>query len=461
MLPPMPEPSPQPARVLGPFDATCIVIGAIIGVGIFFTPSKIVDLSGSGGVALLTWSIGGLIALCGALTFAELGARYHGNGAQYEILRDAYGPLPGFLYVFCNATAIQAGVLGIIALFCAKNLGVAVGPGEPTGWWLMAIAMGLIIVLTGANIAGVRTGSGIQNLTVCAKVLALMAIVALAAFGAAPAPEAKPIAGAQTSVLAAVLAGLVPVFFSYGGCQHALWISGEIREPRRNLPRAIVVGVGLVIVAYLLANWAYLRLLGVSGVAGTKTLAADAVGAVFPGAGKRIVAAALSVSALGILNAQLLSGPRLVYGMARDGRFFSVFGRLSPQLGTPVAAIALLGLMGLILLFAAGENGIDTLLNGVMVIDGLFIGMTGAALLLLRRRQGPAASFRTPGFPLIPLVFVIGEMGVVAGTFVDETLRGAAYIGAIWIVAAGILYLVRFRGPRSPLPVGVDRLNEP
>ncbi len=219
-----------------------------------------------------------------------------------------------------------------------------------------------------------------------------------------------------------------------------------MRDPRRTLPRAIVGGVLLVVVVYLLANWAYLRLLGVEGVGGGHPLAADAVAAVWPGAGRRAVAAAVAVSAFGVLNAQLLSGPRLIYGMARDGRFYPVFGVLGRRTGTPVAAIALLGGQALLLLFAAGFQGVDRLLDGVVFIDGLFFALTGAALFVLRRTRPDAERpARVPGYPVVPLIFVLGELGAVAGAYLRPDVRGATYIGAAWIAAGALLYGLRFR----------------
>lgn len=429
-----------PARVLGPVDAGCIVIGAIIGVGIFFTPSRVAALTGRGGLALTAWAVAGFIALCGALTFAQLGARYYAAGAQYEILRDAYGPLPGFVFVFCNATAIQAGATGIIAIICIKNIAAAAGRGTPGEVALLGLSSALIVVLMAANIAGVKAGSAIQNITVAAKVAALLAVTGLAVWWAPPMAEPGPAVASALSPVAGVLAALVPAFFSYGGWQHALWISGEVREPRKNLPRAIVGGVVLVVVVYVLVNWAYLRLLGVGRVAESGALAADAVGAVFPGSGARVIAGAVAISALGVLNAQLLSGPRLVYGMARDGRFFSPFARLG-RAGTPWAAILLIGLMAIGLLWAAGEKGVDRLTTGVVFIDGVFFALTGAAV--FKKRIGGSAGdggFRAPGFPVVPALFVLGELGVVVGAYLARDTRQAAVLGLAWIAVAVVLY---------------------
>lgn len=441
-----------PRRTLGAFDAACVVIGAIIGVGIFFNPSKIVQLTGSGGAALAAWAIAGFLALCGALAFAELGKRYHASGAQYEVLRDAYGPMPAFLFVFCNATAIQAGAIGVISVVCAQYLGVAVTNETPEGPALLVAACVLIAGITAANIVGVKWGSQIQNLTVVAKVLTLLLVVGLAAFGTGhiAAADTAPAAAAGGNVFKGITAALIPAFFAYGGWQHALWISGEVKDPERNLPRAIFGGVVLVVVIYLLANWAYLSLLGVDGVANSKTLAADAVSVVWPDFGKRFVGAAVGLSAFGVLNAQLLSGPRLVYGMAHDGRFFAPFAKLSPKFGTPVAAILMLACTGTALLFAAGanENGVNKLIAGAVLIDGVFFALTGAALLVLERRTRAYRS--TPLVKAAVVLFVLGEFAIIAGAYMDKDTRIASVVAVGWIAAVGLLYFVRFARQAKP-----------
>ncbi len=438
--------------MLGAFDATCIVIGAIIGVGIFFNPSGVAKLTTDGTLALAAWALAGGIALCGGLTFAALGTKYNASGAQYELLRDAYGPMPAFLFVFCNATAIQGGAIGVIALVCARNLADLMGLASTHPHFAsitLAMALGLIAMLTLANIVGVKWGARVQNVTVAAKIAALLCIVALAVIGPTSAIAREVAASPPQSALPGVqgvLAALVPAFFAYGGWQHALWISGEVREPRRNLPRAIIVGVVIVVLVYLSANWAYLALLGHAGVAGSTALAADAVATAFPTWGRRAIAAAVAISALGVLNAQLLSGPRLVYGMARDGRFFSPFARVHTRFATPWAAILLLGGIGAGLLAAAGEKGIDILTAGTVFVDGIFFVLTGTALLRLSRRaDGP----RLPGAKVAATVFVLGELGVLVGAALAPQMRAAVWGGLVWIAAAGGVYVIWFRSRRD------------
>jgi len=443
-----PEVSEEPRRVLGVFDATCIVIGAIVGVGIFFTPSSVARIAGSGRVALLAWGCAGVVAMLGALTFAGLGKLYRANGGQYHAIRDAWGSVAGFAFVVCNATAVQAGSIAIIAIVCCEYLGVAVRGEATTGWVTLGGAAALIVGLVVANAVGVKWGSRIQNLTTVAKVATLLAVTGLAAwFGGAGGEDSPTVVGAAARdgwLAAAVFMAMVPAFFSYGGWQHALWIAGEIRDTERKLPLATVVGVTVVIGVYLAANWAYLRLLGHAGVASSGALASDAVGGVWPEVGRRVVAGAVAVSAFGVLNAQFLGGPRLIYGLARDGRFFRAFSRLHVSWGTPLAAIVLLGALALGLLAAAGKDGIEKLLTGVVFVDGVFFALTGAALVSLRvRAKSGALSL------VAPTLFVLGELGIVAGAMLEETNRWGALIGAGWVVVSVVVYLVWFGSTKS------------
>lgn len=443
--PPDVSPHHAPARVLGLYDTTSVVIGAIIGIGIFFTPSRVASLTGSGALTITAWVVGGAIAMMGALAFARLGRAFTGPGAQYEVLSTTFGKLPAFLFVFCNATAVQGGAIGVIAWLCASNLSVAISAGPASNPALLALSVALIAGVTTANALGVRAGAGIQNVTVASKLLTLVGVALLAAWAGRADPLAA-IEGAPRRVtpMVGLLAALVPVFFSYGGWQHALWISGEVKEPERTLPRAILVGVAIVVAVYVTANLAYLRLLGPDAMAESRTLAADAVAAVWPDIGRRVVAGAVAISAFGVLNAQLLSGPRLVHAMAADGLFFRPFARLGARTGAPTHAILLLGLAGVSLLLAAGFEGVDRLTTGVVLVDGIFLGLTGAAVIV----RFLAAKDRRPRdglYAIAASLFVIGEIGIVVGAHLDPATRAAALIGLAWIAGAAVVYALFFR----------------
>lgn len=424
-----------------------MVVGAIVGVGIFFTPSRVAALAGSAELALWTWVLGGVVAILGALTLAELGGMYPKTGGQYDILRDAYSPGMGFTYVFCNCTAVQTGAIAIIALVSVQNLSV-VSVGHELGPAVTsALAAGLILVLAGANAMGVKWGAQIQNLTVIAKLFALVAVVGVALLlDAGAAPPESPAPTLEKPLIAILFAALVPALFSFGGWQQVLWLGGEVKRPERNLPLAIVVGVSVVVVIYLAVNWAYLALLGHGGVAESQALAADAVAAVHGDAGRRAVAAAVGISAFGVLNTQLLTGPRLILALARDGRFFPAFSDVHARRGTPIPAILLMAGVAITLLILAGAKGIDRLLTGVVFVDGVFFALTGLALLLLAKQRPRAErSIKMPGYPVVPAAFVAAEVGIVIGAYMDPEVRSAAIIGAGWIAAAIALYLIRFR----------------
>jgi APA family basic amino acid/polyamine antiporter len=390
---------------------------------------------------------GGLVALLGALTFAELGGMYHRTAGQYEILRDAYGPLVGFCFVFCNSTAIVAAGTAIISIVCAENIASLAG-GSASETLVSFMAAIVLLGAAGANIAGVRWGAAIQNVTVVAKVGTLLLVAALAVFAAPSSPRLVGVDAADASVGARLFAGLVPALFAYGGWQYALWIGGEVKNPRRNVPLAIVLGVAIVVAVYTVANWAYLHLLGYHGVAGSRALAADAVSVAWPGFGARLIAGAVALSAFGVLNVQILSGPRLLYGMARDGRFFALFGRAHPRFATPAVAIALVASISLTLILVAGKGGVDRLLTGLVLIDAVFFALTGAALVVLRHRRPDAERpTRVPWYPFIPVLFVLFECAIVFGAFQVEANRAAAWIGLAWIAVASVCYAVFFKRP--------------
>jgi len=439
-------PTSEFRRVLGLWDATCVVVGAIVGVGIFFSPRDVAAIGGSTTGAMIAWCVGGLIALLGAITFAELGRLRPVAGGQYHVLRDAFGRPIAFLFVFCNLTAIQAGGVAIISIVCAQNLGVALHGVTPDERWVLGAATVLSWVLVGANVAGVRAGAGLQNATVVLKLLAIAAVVALALVIRPSAAPAAATIGTHPLTFASLFAGVTLTLFAYGGWQQVLWMAGEVRDADRTVPRAILLGVTVVVAVYLAVNWAYFHLLGYEGVRNADALAADAISVASPGFGRRIAAAVVAVSAFGVLNAQFLSGPRLTWAMASDGLFFAPFARLSARFATPWAAIVLLGVLSTALTLGLGLARTDLLTTGVVVVDATFFALTGFALPILRRRDG------TPGGAWVgatAIVFAVLELLAIAGSVLQKDVRLVALTGLAWIVAAALTWWIWFaRRPR-------------
>jgi basic amino acid/polyamine antiporter, APA family len=420
------------ARRIGLFSATMLVVGGIIGSGIFLNPAIVAQRVGSSRLIVATWALGALVALLGAFIFAELGARRPAAGGGYVYLRDAFGPLPAFLYGWALLLAIATGAAAAVAVtfasYAAPLLGLAPG-SQP---WLAAAA---IVVLSAINIAGVQPGSVTQNVFTILKLVAIGALVAGAVLGPPAAADAAIAAAAPSaasgSMVLAVGTALVPVLFAYGGWQQTNFVAEEMVDPERNLPRALVIGVVIVAVVYLAVNVTYLRALGVPALASSRAPAADVMGAWFGDTGRRVIAAGIAISTFGFLNLVILVTPRVYQAMARDGLFFARFAELHPRFRTPVAAIVVQGAWAVCLLLS-GSYG--QLLDYVTFADWIFFGITAATLFVYRRRDSAAgARYRAPFYPVSVLLFCAACLYVVAGAVVSDpwnAVRGALLLAA-------------------------------
>jgi APA family basic amino acid/polyamine antiporter len=421
------------ARRIGLFSATMLVVGGIIGSGIFLNPAIVAQRVGSGELILLTWSLGAAIALLGAFIFAELGARAPAAGGGYVYLRDAFGPLPAFLYGWALLLAIASGAAAAVAVTFASYAAPLFGLGAGADPWLAA---GAIALLSLVNAFGVRPGAWTQNVFTLLKLAAIAALVIAAFVGATPGSPAACVgagcgttSGGGTGVIVAVGTALVPVLFAYGGWQQTNFVAEEMVDARRNLPRALVIGVLIVGAVYLAANLTYLRALGAAGLAVSRAPAADVMAAVAGDTGRRLIAAGIAVSTFGFLNLVILVTPRVYQAMARDGLFFARFAELHPRSRAPVAAIAAQGLWAIVLL-SSGSYG--QLLDWVTFADWIFFGLTAATLFVYRRRA-PAASYRAPAFPWTVLLFIAACIYVVGGAVVSNppnAPRGALLLAA-------------------------------
>jgi APA family basic amino acid/polyamine antiporter len=430
-------PGAAPQRVLGPMHATGIVIGAIVGVGIFFTPAKVAAIAGSAWGAMGLWALGGGIALAGAFAFAEIGKRYAESGGELVALRKMWGPLPAFLFGWSLIGAIQTGVLALIALFGARNLAVAFGV-EWSGGATQLAASVIIALLAAINLAGVRPGAWIQTATSAVK-LGLLAGLALLAAYVMVVPRAAAGAGAATMPASEVpwLAGLAATLFSYGGFHQLTWVGGEVRRPERTIPIAILLGVGLVIFGYLAANAAYFQLLPAAEVARSNSVAADAIASIFPALG-RFTALALCVSAIGIANSQVLTAPRAYFALARDGLFPSRLAQLDARRGVPNAAILTQAGLAIAMLWLAGSDSLDKLTTGVVFLDWIFHMIAAAGLLRV-------ASAASRGARIAALAFVIGAGVGLGATFFDPAVRSASLIGCGWIALGCVVFYAAVR----------------
>jgi APA family basic amino acid/polyamine antiporter len=423
-------------RALGVFDATMVVVGGIIGGGIFISPYLVAQRLPSSGWILGAWAFGGLVALAGAYAFAELAALFPAAGGEYAYLREAYHPVVGFLFGWASLVMIQGGGLAAVAITFAEYLLRLVGApgGDPK-----PLAVGAIILLALVNVAGVKMGSRLLNAFVILKIAALAVLIAGGLFLArtmnALAPSPAGVARPAASVLA-FGAALVPILFTYGGWQTANTLAEEIREPRRTLPRALLAGTLIVLACYLLTNVFYLATLGRDGLAATTAPAADASRRLFGPGADRWIAAAIAISSFGFLDLTLLGPTRISFAMARDGAFFPSLSRLHPRFGTPHRAILLQAAWGIVLLLTGTYGG---LVDSVVFADWIFFGLTVAAVIRLRRRipleRREPGAFRTPLYPAFPLLFLAATVLVLAGVVRSNPVRTG--IGTV-LLAAGL-----------------------
>jgi APA family basic amino acid/polyamine antiporter len=445
-------------RALGPFDATMVVVGGIIGAGIFINPYIVAQRLPSPGWVLAAWVAGGAIALAGALAYAELGALFPRAGGQYVYLREAYHPVVGFLYGWALLLLIECGAIAAVAITFAQYALRLVGrPDAPA----VPLAIAAIVAVSVINYLGVKPGSRVLNVFVLLKVAALAVLIGagflLGAGGATGAAEATRGAGSATasasgptgSLLVLFGAALIPILFSYGGWQNANYVAEEIEDPRRNLPRSLLAGTLLVVAVYVLVNVVYLRALGLEGLAATRTPASDAAARFLGRGGDRFVAAAIAVSTFGFLDLAVLAPTRVYYAMAADGLFFRGVARLHPRFHTPSLAIGLQAVWSIAL---ALTGTYAALIDTVVFADWIFFGLTVGSVLVFRRRIPLAArergGFRAPLHPVLPALFVLVSAGVVASVVASNPIRSAIGTGLLLAGVPAFLYWRR----RAPSP---------
>jgi APA family basic amino acid/polyamine antiporter len=426
-----------------------VVVGGIIGSGIFINPYLVAQKLDSPAMVLGAWAAGGAVALIGAFAYAELGRLLPKAGGQYVYLSQAWHPLVGFLYGWALLFLIEAGAMAAVSLAFAEYALRLAGTTvvSPT-----ALAIVAIVVLSEVNYVGVKAGSRVLNVFVVLKVAALAVLILFAWFQAG-APEWFSRARVDDTPTGGLDFGaaLIPILFAYGGWQTVNYVAEEMRDPARDLPRSLLAGTITVVAIYVLVNVAYLRTLGLDGLAGTTTPAADTAGAWLGAGGERFVAAAIAISTFGFLNHAVLAPTRVYYAMAADGAFIPALARLHPKYRTPGNAITLQSALAIALLLLPGGYG--ELLGTVVFADWIFFGLTVAGLFVLRPRLGATPGFRTPGYPWLPALFVL-----VAGVVVFSAIREApvrSLIGAGWL-AAGIpvYYLFRHFGSGRPAETG-------
>ncbi len=426
-------------RQLGLWSAIAVLVGTTIGSGIFRSPAGIADKLPGPLPMLAVWATGGVFALCGALTLAELSGAMPRTGGYFVYIREAWGRLPAFLYGWTELTLIRAAALGGISLtfgeYLLRGLGYdpAVAPYDQVAHYVAAGALALMATI---NVVGLRWGALVQNVTTLAKYGGLMAIVVLALALGLPAtgghftPAAPP---GSFSVSAFGLA-LVSVLWAFDGWGDLSKVAGEVDDPRRTLPRAIVLGTLAIIAIYLLANVAYLSVLSIEEIRGARLVAADVAQRLIGPVGVTLVSLTVILSTFGSVNGSLLTGPRIFFAMADDGLFFRQVAQVHPRFRTPHVAVLMTATLGIaFVLLRTFEQLADIFVTASLVFYILSIG----AIFRLRRRPDWNPPVRTPLYPLVPALFCGATAFLMANALVDSSTRWGT-LGVFGVILLGV-----------------------
>lgn len=425
-----PRGGPKLVRRLGLFDATMLVMGGIVGSGIFLNPAEVARQIDTPFLIVGVWLIGGLVAIAGAFVYAELAARRPEVGGQYAYLRDAWGPMPAFLYGWSLLLVIQSGGMAAVAITFARYFLELTHLPLPDG----AVAAAALLLLTAINCLGVRAGSNVQSGLMVLKIVAILFLV-LCGLLIAPAfaGAARPVlASTSLGTLGAIGAALTPVMFAYGGWQTASFVAAEMRDPRRDLARGLLLGVIGVILLYTGVAFACVHALGPAGLAATRTPATAVMRLALGDTGATLIALGIAISALGFLSQGMLTAPRVYFAMAEDRLFFRSVAAVNARTHVPVVAILLQGAAA-ILIALSGTYG--QILSYVVSVDFIFFGLTGAALFAFRRLDKGKAGFEVPGHPWTTLLFVAACAVIVVATLYNNPVN--SLIGFA-ILAAGV-----------------------
>lgn len=431
MSAPAAAPASSPlARRLGLMDVTLIVMGGIIGSGIFVSPSIVAERIQSVTGIMDAWLLGGAIALAGAFVYAELGARRPLAGGQYAYLREAFHPALAFVYAWSLLLLIQTGAMAAAAMTFARYARELGGVSVPEGL-LAALVLGL---LTLVNWLGVRAGAGTHNVLMVMKVVAILAVV-VAGFAVAASLRGVPLPmPGGVAPLASVRepnfgTAMVPVLFAYGGWQSAAYLGGEVKDSERTLPRGMMLGVFLVVLLYVAVNFACLRVLGAPGLAATPAPAAAVMRTAFGEAGARWLALGVAASTLGLLSQNMLTAPRVYYAMASDGLFFKAVARVHPRTHVPVVAVALQGAAAIVIALTGNYGRI---LDTVVFTNWIFLGLSAACVFRLRAAdKGVRTKANIPGHPYTTLAFIGACAWIVVQAFVDDPRNGVIRAGLL------------------------------
>ncbi len=416
-----------------------LVMGGIIGVGIFFNPRAVAEAVPDPAWFLALWGVGGLIAINGALTFAELGASLPHAGGWFVFLREAFGPFLAFLFAWVVLFVISTGACAVMMSIATANLhGIVPGIGPPGSASAEVAGAAILIAITGITMLGVKAGATFQNACMLIKLGAIAALVAGAWIFFDP-PAAAPVVRQSTagSLWQGAPRAMLPVLFAFGGWQLVFYIAPEVRDPSRTLPRAILLGIAGVVTVYLAINTAYLRVLGIDGLVADPQFASEVARRTLGPSGGEILRAAMGISALGVCAVTIIASPWLYVAMAREGLFFKKFEELNPRTGAPTLALVVQLLLCLAYWFWGQA---EVLVNSVVFAEWIFHALAALALLRLRRtRPDLPRPYVSPLYPLAPVLYLCFAGALVISNLVQANARDVG-IGLVLLAIGAAVY---------------------
>jgi APA family basic amino acid/polyamine antiporter len=436
------------------FDATMIVVSLIIGIGIFRTPAMVAAAAKTPAVFYAAWGLGGLISFLGALTFAEIGGRFAKPGSYYKVVAENYGSGLAFMLNWTNVVILNGAGAAGVALIGAEYLTPILFPGAaPTTLTVEITAVVLIAVLLAINYLGIKTGAWAQNVLSILKV-AMIGVLAAAAFLAKKAPEGPTALPLERPWFFALGVAFIYVFYAYGGYQNTINFGADVHDARRNVPRAVFFGILIVLACYLTINAAYVKVLGVPGIAAAKLVAAETARLTLGEAGKLVVSLAIFLSAMGFLNVTLMQIPRVYYSMAEDRTLPGIFQKVNPKTQTQEFGLLFLG--GIILISIFLLQKFENIVNYVMFLDTITLAIVSSSIFFLRRKARRAGEvytgYRVPLYPILPLVF-IAAMLAVAGSVLATQTREALYGAIFFAIGLPVFLLMRRVSGKNRPPI--------
>jgi len=423
-------------RELGLVTCTLLVVGNIIGVGIFTTPGEIAKGLPSAGWVMTAWLIGGLMTMAGALTYAELGAMFPRAGGNYVFLKEAYGELLAFLYGWAYSLVTTAGTIALLAIGFGQYLGIAGG-----SWTSKLFSITVILVLTFLNARDLKLGAGVMDAITSLKIVAMTLLVGLGfILGKGDAGAFQPFfSGDSTGALSAILAALVPMAFTYSGWNSTVIVAEEVKNPGRIIPLSMIFGTLITTAIYMLMNAVYLYAIPLPELVGSESVAHQAAAKMFGPGAARLIQMLVATSVLGCLSATLLTNPRTPFAMGRDGLFFKFAGVVHEKHGTPSGAIWFEGLWACFLILVIGD--FDKMLSFVSVPLVIIGTMTVISLFVFRiKRPDQPRPYKCWGYPIVPAIYVLVSFGMLYVKILQRGIYGPIGIG-IFIVGIPVYYL--------------------